>query len=183
MIGVYASFKLSHQDTHPLDPADRDLSCQGVCGFLLQPAVSSPPCPSGSERSFRAFLLLGCAGKSSLQCSKSSAVPAAVPVSPAMSSKLDSTCRKLLMVSVSHLLTTCRQCAQPCCALQRSYSWAELSVCRHGLLSFAPLGSLEMSAGRLGRLLGNRMKESHVFPPSAGERDCFPTASGLASLT
>lgn len=87
----------------------------------------------------------------------------------------------ILLPLIPFCLGGCSQSPQPCCAVQRGCSWAELSVCRHSPLSFAPLGSLEMSTGLLGSLLGNRMKESHVFPPSAGERDCFQD-SGLAGL-
>jgi len=89
-------------------------------------------------------------------------------------------------------LSACRQCPQPCCALQRNCSWAELQRDRSAhlpcnpsisgaqpsseagdqpnkTLSLPSLGFLLMSLGLQENLQWSRLKQSWVFFPSAGK--------------
>ena len=133
-----------------------------------------------------------------LPCSQRLTLFRAVKIFLQVSSPLSSHPRlPLHSLPPSSALAACRQCPQPCCAWQRSCSWAELSLCSaarlpsapsmpgaqpssaaedqpKAALSLPPRGYLQVSLGLQGNLLGNRMKSPLMFPPSAGQRHFFP---------
>lgn len=137
-----------------------------------------------------------------LPVAASSVVAAFLPQSALSILRLHIAC--YLSLPGSSPLGACRQCPQTRCALQRSCSWAELSLCsaahlpgapsvpgarpssapedqHKAALSLSPLGSPQVSLGLQGNLLGNRLKESLMFPFSARERGFFPAVYFLIS--